>query len=92
MRKVAPLITSSESNLAEEPVAVYTTKRCYKNGRSRGKTSLLSALGSVLIKTTLMKSLYQKRCGAPRLVLSKQELTTVAGRRRDAQTIKVPGA
>ena len=38
MRKVAPLIFSSESNLAKEPVAVETTKRLAKqNGRSHGK-------------------------------------------------------
>ena len=60
MEGTAPLIISSESNLAEEPVAVDTMKR------------------SLWCTQTVF--------------LSKQVLTTVAGRRKDAQTIKVSGA
>ena len=54
--------------------------------------SLLSAPGNVLIKTMLMKSLPEALWCTQTVLLSKQVLTTVAGKRRDAQTIKVPGA
>ena len=47
------------------------------------KMSLLSLSGSVLIKTM--------RCTRT-VFLSKQVLTIVAGRRRDAQTIEILGA
>ena len=60
MEGTAPLIISSESNLAEEPIAVDTTK-------------------------------WSLRC-AQIVFLSKQVLTTVIGRQRDAQTIEVSGA
>ena len=52
----------------------------------------MSALGSVLIKTTLIKSLPEALWYAQIVFLSKQVLTTVAGRWRDAQAIVVPGA
>ena len=57
--------------------------------RSHGKMSLLSAPGS---EKTLMKSLAEALWCTQTVFLSKQVLTTVAGRRRDAQTIEVPGA
>jgi len=47
--------------------------------------SLLSAPGNVLIKTTLMKSLPEVLWCTQTVLLSKQELTIVAGRQRDAQ-------
>ena len=57
--------------------------------------SQFSPPGSVLIKTTLMKSrAEQRRCGAPRVVvhpdrvLAKQVQTIVTGRQRDAQRSK----
>ena len=55
------------------------------------KMSLLSAPGSVFIKTTLMKSPAEAlNCGASRtMFLSKQVRTIVAGRQSDAQTIEV---
>ena len=54
--------------------------------------SVLSAPENVLIKTTLMKSLPEALWCTQTVFLSKQVLTTVAGRQRDAQTIEVPGA
>ena len=55
--------------------------------------SLLSAPGSILIKLTLMKSLYTRGVVVHQTVfLSKQVLTIVADRQRDAQTIEVPEA
>ena len=59
-----------------------------QNGQSHSKISLLSAPGSVLIKTTLMK----RRCGAPDGVLVKTSTDNTAGRQRAAQMIEVPGA
>ena len=47
---------------------------------------------NVLIKTTLMKSLPEALWCTQTVFLSKQVLTIVAGRRRCAQTIEVPGA
>ena len=52
--------------------------------------SLLSAPGSVLIKT-FMKSLAEALWCTQIVFLSKQVLTIVAGGRRDALMIKVPG-
>ena len=54
--------------------------------------SRLSAPGNILIKTMLMKSLPEALWCTQTVFLSKQVLTIVAGRRRDAQTIEVPGA
>ena len=65
----------SESNLVEEPVAK-------QNGQSHGKLSLLSAPGSILIKTTLMRSLVVVD---PDRVLVKTS-TDNSRRQRDAQT------
>jgi len=67
------LLFSSASNLVEEPVA---------NGRSHGKISLLSALGSVLIKTTLMnmKSPAEALWCTQIVFLSKQVWRIVTGR------------
>ena len=48
--------------------------------------SLLSAPGNVLITTRGVV------VHPDRVLVKQQVLTTVAGRRRDAQTIKVPGA
>ena len=57
------------------------------NRGSQGKISLLSAPGSVLIKTTLMKSPAEALWCTQTVFLSKQVWTIVAGRIRDAQTI-----
>ena len=51
--------------------------------------SLLSAPGSVVIKTTLMKSLAEVLWYTQTMFLSKQVLLIVAARRRDVQTIEV---
>ena len=53
----------------------------------------MSAPGSILITTTLVKSL-QRRCSSqhPDLALSKQVRTIVAARQCDAQTIEFSGA
>ena len=94
VRKSAPLIISpSESNLAEEPARSSRHHEAKQNRQSHGKMSLLSAPGRVLIKTTLMKSLAQASWCTQTMLLSKQVRlqTTVAGRWRDTQTIKVPG-
>ena len=54
-----------------------------------GGMSLFSAQGSVLIKTTLLRSL-QRRCSQHTdLTLIK---TIVAARQRDVQTMEFPGA
>jgi len=53
------------------------------------KMSLLSVPGSVLIKTTLMKSLAEALWCTQIMFLSKQVLTIVLA---DAQMIEVPGA
>ena len=55
MVKAAPLIILSQSNLAEETMAVDTTLV----KESHGKMSLPSATGSALIKTTPLKLLAQ---------------------------------
>ena len=60
-----------------------------QNGQRYGK---ISAPGSVFIKTTLVKSLAEAFLCTQTVFLSKQVLTIVAGRRRDAQMIEVPGA
>ena len=52
----------------------------------------MHAPGSVLIKTTLMKSLAEALWCTQTVFLSKQVLTIVAGRRRNAQMIEIPGA
>ena len=85
-------VLSSESNLAEDPVAVDPTKRSLakEHGQSYGKTSLLSAPGSVVIKTRLMKPLVEALWCTKTVFFSKQVRTTVAGRQRDAQTIEAP--
>ena len=54
--------------------------------------SLLSVPGSVLIKTTIIKSLAEAFWCCPDRVLVKQVRTIVAGRKVDAQTIEVHGA
>ena len=53
--------------------------------------SLLSAPGSVLIKTTFIRSLGEALWYTQTVFLSKQILTKVAGRQKDARTIEVPG-
>ena len=57
--------------------------------QSHAKMSLLSAPGSVVIKTTLMKSLAEVLWYTQTVFLSKQVLPIVAARRRDVQTIEV---
>ena len=64
MQKVATLIIFEQQCRHHKAVLGKT------NQRSDGKMSLLSAPGSVLIKTTLMKSLAEA-CGAPRPCSSK---------------------
>ena len=54
--------------------------------------SLISAPGNVLTKTMLMKSLPEVLWCTHTMFLSKQVLTTVTGRGRDAYTTEVPGA
>ena len=91
MQKTAALIILSESNLAEELVAV-DTKHANKTKQAKlWQNESVSAPGSVLIKTVLMKSLAEALWCTQPVYLSKQVLTTVAGRQRDAQPIKVPG-
>ena len=53
--------------------------------------SLLSAPGNVLVKTTLTKSQAEGLWYTQTEFLSKQGLTIVTGRQRDALTIQVPG-
>ena len=60
--------------------------------KTGGKMSLLSAPGSLLIKTKLMKSPVEALWYTQTVFLTKQVLTIVTGRWRDAQTIEVPGA
>ena len=69
MRKPAPLIISSESNLA--------------NHGSRHQEAFL-------LRKSLPEALWCTQTMT--MLLLKQVLTTVAGRRRDAQTIEVSGA
>ena len=87
MRKTATLFLSA-SNLKEEPLALYTPRRFLAKWRSHGKMSLLSALGSVLIKTMLMKSPAEV-LWCTKTVLVKTSTKIVAGRHRDAQKIEV---
>ena len=55
--------------------------------------NLFSAPGTVLIKTTLLKSLQRPVVVSTQIsLLSKQVRAIVAGRQRDGQTIEFPGA
>ena len=54
--------------------------------------SLLTAPGSIFVKTALMKSLAEALVYTQIVFLSKQVLTIVATRRRDVQMIEVLGA
>ena len=62
-----------------------------KSWQSHGKMSLHSAPGSVLIKTTLMKSSAEALWRTQTVFLLKQVWTIVTGRMQDAQTIQVLG-
>ena len=83
MRKAAPLIILSESNLVEEPVAIDTTKH-----EEKPKRPTASAPGSILIKTTLIAEVLW--C-TQTVFLSKHNPHWPDGE-IDAQTIEVPGA
>ena len=92
MRKVAPLewIQFSERTVAVETTIRHKALLAKQNGEVMAKMSLLSLSGSVLIKTTLMKHLQRHIVVHPDRVLVKTstDMTIVAGRRRDAQTIE----
>ena len=63
-----------------------------QKARSHGKMSLLSTPGSVLIKTTLMKSSVEAFRCCPDCVLVKTSTDNSPGRQREVQTIQVLGA
>ena len=94
IRKAAPLIIFEWFQFSGRTRSSSTTKRlsAKRNGRSHGKMSLVSTPGSVLIKTTLMKSPPEALFYTQTVFLSKQIRTIAAGRQRDAQTIGVLGA
>ena len=81
----------SESNVADHSSRHNKGFLAKRNRRSLGKVSLLSAPGNVLVKTTLTKSLAEGLWYTQTEFLSKQGLTIVTGRQRDALTIQVPG-
>ena len=74
MQKAAPLIIFEWIQFSGRTCRGSTAKRSLQkqNGRSHGKMSLLSAPGSVLIKTTLMKSLAEVLWYTQTMFLSAQ--------------------
>jgi len=65
----------SESNVADHSSRHIKGFLAKRNRRSRGKVSLLSAPGNVLVKTTLTKSLAEGLWYTQTEFLSKQGLT-----------------
>ena len=90
MQKAAPLIISSESNLAEEHVTVETTKRSQQNKTGEATANESAQCTRKRYQNNAYEVTIRGVVAHPDMFLSKV-LTTVAGRRRDAQTIEVPG-
>ena len=88
MQKEAPLIIFECIQLSGRT----SSSRHHKAflAKQNGKMTLLSAPGSIPIKTTLLKSLAEVLWCTQTVFLSKQAGTIeVAGKQRDTQTIEV---